>query len=94
MLIIISSITLVMDNPLSDPESGFMVVLKYIDIVFTVLFTVESSIKIIASGFIFNKLGPIVPYLRNPWNILDFFVVMASLIDLFVTAMGIDASSI
>ena len=71
-----------------------MIVLKYIDIVFTVLFTIEATIKIIAGGFLFNRLGPIVPYLRNPWNILDFFVVMASLIDLVIAAMGIDASSI
>jgi hypothetical protein len=82
-----------MDNPLQDPESTFMVVLKYIDIVFTILFTIEAMIKIIASGFMFNRLGPIVPYIKNPWNILDFFVVAASLIDLIVAAIGIDASS-
>lgn len=90
-MIVISSITLVMDNPLQDPESGMMIVLKYVDIVFTVLFTIEAMIKIIASGFLFNRLGPITPYLRNPWNILDFFVVFASLIDLVITALGIDA---
>ena len=71
-----------------------MIVLKYIDIVFTILFTIEAAIKIIALGFAFNRLGPIVPYIRNPWNILDFFVVMASLIDLIIAALGFDASSI
>lgn len=92
VLIIISSITLVMDNPLADPDSSFMIVLKYVDIVFTILFTIEAFIKIVASGFIYNRLGPILPYLKNPWNILDFFVVAASLIDLLTAALGIDAT--
>lgn len=94
VLIILSSITLVLDNPLYDPESQFMKILQVIDIGFTVLFFIEATIKIIAMGFAFNRLGPVTPYIRNTWNILDFFVVCASLIDLIFLVIGVDASSI
>jgi hypothetical protein len=54
-LIIISSITLVIDNPLSDPESSIIVTVGYIDNCFTISFTIEALIKIIAMGFLFNN---------------------------------------
>ena len=88
-LIIISSITLVLDNPLFDPESSDVVFVGYLDNCFTVLFTLEATIKIIAMGFLFNNATlrekGMSPYIRNPWNMLDFVVVVASLIDFIVT---------
>ena len=81
-LIIISSIILAIDNPLYDPKSKFMIVLRYIDISFTCLFTVEMCIKIIGKGFCFNKMGPVIPYIKSSWNLLDCFVVFSSLFDL------------
>lgn len=92
ILIVLSSITLVIDNPLNDPDSNFMQVLKVIDIVFTILFFMEAAIKVIARGFLFNRLGPIEPYIRNTWNMLDFFVVTASTIDLAFLIAGADSS--
>lgn len=87
-LIVISSITLVIDNPLSDPESSIIVFVGYLDNCFTVLFTLEATIKIIAMGFLFNNATlrekGMSPYIRNPWNMLDFVVVVASLIDFIV----------
>jgi len=41
--------------------------------VFTTLFTLEMVLKIIAMGFIWEKGS----YLSDPWNVLDFVVVMA-----------------
>lgn len=88
-LIIISSITLVIDNPLKDPESSEIIFIGYMDNCFTVLFTIEMTIKIIAMGFLFNnktlQQKGITPYIRNPWNMLDFIVVVSSLIDFVVT---------
>lgn len=92
VLIILSSITLVIDNPLQDPQSQFKQVLKVIDVVFTVLFFIEAAIKILAHGFLFNRLGPVTPYIRSVWNQLDFFVVAASLIDLTFMISGLDSS--
>jgi len=88
-LIIISSITLVIDNPLSDPNSSTIIFVGYLDNCFTVLFTLEAITKIIAMGFLFNnktlQQKGMTPYIRNPWNILDFIVVVSSLIDFIVT---------
>ena len=57
--IVLSSILLVVDNPLYDPDSFVMKVVKYMDLVFTVLFFFEAMIKLIAKGLLFNNLGPI-----------------------------------
>lgn len=49
----------------------------------------EMTIKIIAMGFLFSntllKEKGIDAYILNPWNMLDFVVVIAALIDLYVT---------
>lgn len=88
-LIFISSITLVIDNPLADPESGLIIFVGYLDNCFTVLFTIEAFVKIAALGFLFNNATlrekGFLPYIRNPWNIIDLVVVVASLVDLIVT---------
>lgn len=68
ILIVASSITLVLDNPLNDPEGNLNRSLVLIDVFFTVLFTIEASIKIIAKGFVYNKIHPIQPYIRSYWN--------------------------
>lgn len=47
------------------------------------------SIKIIALGFIFNKGS----YLRDPWNILDFFIVVTSLLP-YVMTMSFNVSAL
>jgi len=51
-------------------------VLNPIDDVFTILFTLEAASQIIAKGYVFH----VNSYLRSPWNVLDFFVVIVSLI--------------
>ena len=87
-LILISSVTLVINTPLSNPESEVILFVGYLDNCFTVLFTIEASIKIIAQGFLFNnatmRQKGFPPYIKNPWNIIDLVVVVASLIDFIV----------
>ena len=60
--------------------------IRNLDFFFTFVFLVEAIIKIIALGFLFNNLRnkEAKPYIRVPWNILDFIVVTASVIDLMV----------
>jgi len=88
-LIIISSISLIIDTPLQDPEADHIVFVGYMDNCFTMLFTMECVIKIIAMGFILNNQAMrdrgMSPYITNPWNMLDFVVVVASLVDFIVT---------
>jgi hypothetical protein len=88
-LIIISSIMLAIDTPLLNPEAPGIVFAGYLDNCFTILFTIECLIKVIALGFLFNNATlrekGISPYMRDPWNMLDFVVVVASLLDFVVT---------
>ena len=42
-------------------------------IVFLAIYSVEMVIKVIAKGFILNNYT----YLRNPWNWLDFIVILS-----------------
>jgi hypothetical protein len=48
-----------------------------IDFVISIIFVLELFIKIISYGFLFNGEHS---YLRNNWNILDFFIVIISII--------------
>ena len=54
-LIVISSITLIIDNPLADSDLDYIVFFGYVDNGFTIFFTIEALIKIIALGFVFNN---------------------------------------
>lgn len=45
---------------------------------FTVVYATEALLKILAFGLIMHKRS----YLRDPWNILDFFVVLIGIISL------------
>ena len=57
---------------------GYYQFLLYSDLVITIIFTFEMVLKIIALGFAFHKHA----YLRNGWNVLDFCIVLVSLIAL------------
>ena len=79
VLIIVSSILLAIDNPLNDPNGDLSITLGYLDLIITILFVLECWIKIVSFGFALN--GP-DSYIRNGWNVLDFFIVIISLIGL------------
>ncbi|XP_042341586.1 calcium channel, voltage-dependent, P/Q type, alpha 1A subunit, b isoform X8 [Plectropomus leopardus] len=55
-------------------------VLKYLNIVFTTFFFMESLLKIIA-------FGPL-NFFRDAWNIFDFVSVLGSITDILVTELG------
>ncbi len=56
-----------------------------LDLFFTVCFTLEAILKVVSMGFIVEPGS----YLRDSWNQLDFFIVIASLIDQAVTTVDI-----
>ncbi|KAG7393764.1 hypothetical protein PHYPSEUDO_004527 [Phytophthora pseudosyringae] len=78
-LIIISTIELAIDNPLSPPDSLLANILSWFDSALTVLFMAEVVIKIIAYGFILHKGA----YLRNSWNIMDFVITATAAFFMF-----------
>uniref|UniRef100_A0A6Q2XET8 Voltage-dependent N-type calcium channel subunit alpha-1B n=1 Tax=Esox lucius TaxID=8010 RepID=A0A6Q2XET8_ESOLU len=55
--------------------------LKYLNIVFTALFTLECILKIIA-------FGPL-NYLKAAWNVFDFVTVLGSITDILVTEINV-----
>lgn len=80
-LILVSSIVLAIDSPLLNPDSGMAKVLSIMEVAITSLFVVEMMLNVCANGFV----GMPGAYLRNGWNILDFLVVIVSVVPLFMT---------
>ena len=71
MIILVNSVTLGMEDPLqigTTPEQ------ELVENIFLALYSFEMIMKILGLGFIFNKGA----YLRDPWNILDFTIVMSA----------------
>jgi hypothetical protein len=58
----------------SDISKNIYLITETADMIFLIIFTVESSLKIIAMGICREKTS----YLRNPWNWLDFVVVVVA----------------
>ena len=77
-VILFSSVPLAMDSPSVDPTSRLREVLDMCDLVFTIIFTCELLVKVLAMGFILHPGS----YMRNSWNILDFVIVASSLVSL------------
>jgi Ion transport protein len=75
IFIIISTVQLASDNPLIDENSTSSKALYSLDKVSTVIFSLESIMKIIAFGF--WGCGS-QSYMRNAWNVLDLIVVIVS----------------
>ena len=69
-LIIFSSITLAIDNPLDETNA----VLQVLDVIMSMMFFLEFVIKAISLGFALHKGS----YMRNSWNVLDFVIVVIS----------------
>ena len=80
VVIILSSLKLVGDTYiLNEPSDAPIVVISNaLDLFFIIFFALETLIKVIANGLVFEKGS----YLRESWNQLDFFIVITSIIDL------------
>ena len=82
ILILVSTCLLILDAPMLDPDSTFKTTLQNIDNVTTFFFLIEMMIKVVALGMFHNSLpSSIKPYLQNPWNVLDFIIVVTSIVD-------------
>lgn len=80
LLILVSSVLLAIEDPLTESKNPVLVEL---DLVITILFTLEAGIKIISFGFVFNGQ---YSYMRDFANILDFIVIIFSLISITTDA--------
>lgn len=64
-LIGFSTVLLALENPLDDPRSSYVMTLKDIDVVVSIIFTCELVIKVIVYGFAMNGKDS---YIKNSWN--------------------------
>merc|ERR1711970_1531073 len=76
--ILVSSALLACEDPLRS-KSDINNTLQYFDYVFTTIFTIECSLKLITYGFLFHQGA----FARSPFNCLDIVVVSVSLISIF-----------
>eukprot|EP00756_Hemistasia_phaeocysticola_P064797 Hpha_TRINITY_DN8075_c0_g2::TRINITY_DN8075_c0_g2_i1::g.140181::m.140181 len=81
-LILVNTVFLVIDDPLADPNSTTVEISEKTDVVFLALFSAECAVKIIAMGFVRDKYA----YLRDMWNVVDFFIVVSGHVNLWVPA--------
>lgn len=59
--------------------------MAYIDYSFNIIFAFEMCVKIISLGFIMDSGC----YLCDSWNVLDFGIVVSSLLDMSLTTINI-----
>merc|ERR1711970_1160378 len=76
--ILVSSALLACEDPLRS-KSDINNTLQYFDYVFTTIFTIECTLKLITYGFLFHQGA----FARSPFNCLDIVVVSVSLISIF-----------
>ncbi|XP_038640700.1 calcium channel, voltage-dependent, P/Q type, alpha 1A subunit, b isoform X5 [Scyliorhinus canicula] len=69
--------TVVLMMKFSGQPQSYDDVLKYLNMVFTILFSCECILKIIAFG--------ILNYFQDAWNVFDFVTVLGSVTDILVT---------
>jgi type I site-specific restriction-modification system R (restriction) subunit len=80
LIIVISSAKLAIETYYLDyaSDSQLTKLFNDIDYVLTGFFTIEALIQMITYGFIFDKGS----YTRKVENVMDFFIVVTSLIDI------------
>jgi hypothetical protein len=80
LMIFVNSMALaIYDYNDRDNTSYFNKQLEKLGLLFSIVFTIEAVVKIIAMGFVVHKNS----YLRDTWNWLDFVVVCIGFIELF-----------
>jgi hypothetical protein len=86
LAITLNSIMMAMEDPLEDSKnpSAAQKNMDVMDFVFTLFFTVEMAMKIVAFGFVVGK----TTYIRSPWNQLDFFIVITSWVPILLPSFG------
>jgi hypothetical protein len=87
VLIILGSIKLVIETYFESGEMslGMSLAFEWIDKIFTICFTLECVFKILKFGFFVPKNA----YLKDSWSILDFIIVISSIIDIAVESINL-----
>ncbi|XP_048107602.1 voltage-dependent R-type calcium channel subunit alpha-1E isoform X10 [Alosa alosa] len=83
-MIALNTIVLMMKYYSAPP--AYDTVLKHLNTAFTVLFSVECVLKIMAFGFL--------NYFRDTWNIFDFITVLGSITEIVMVDMQVKSTSV
>uniref|UniRef100_A0A3Q1CRK8 Voltage-dependent T-type calcium channel subunit alpha n=1 Tax=Amphiprion ocellaris TaxID=80972 RepID=A0A3Q1CRK8_AMPOC len=84
VIIFLNCITIAMERPHIDPGSAERIFLTLSNYIFTAIFVVEMTVKIVAMGWCFGDKA----YLRSSWNVLDGMLVTISVIDILVSLIS------
>ncbi|XP_023037062.1 uncharacterized protein LOC6652900 isoform X1 [Drosophila willistoni] len=84
LFIALNCITLAMERPNIPPSSTERLFLSTANYVFTVVFTVEMFIKVVATGMFYGTDA----YFTSGWNIMDGSLVTISIIDLLMSLIS------
>jgi hypothetical protein len=76
-VVLLSLVILALDKPGMKQDSNLAVALYLLDVFTTIMFIGEALIKSLTFGFLMNGEHS---YLKDPWNLLDFTVVIFSII--------------
>lgn len=80
-VVTVSSILMIYEDPLSDPESETLYHIWIVGSIITFIFIIELIMKVIVFGLIKNGSNS---YLQNGWNILDSVIVCISIASLII----------
>jgi len=81
--ILVSTVCMMLDTPLADPESGLVQVIRGANTVFVYIFVLEMVVKLLAMPLFMSQPGS-EAYLKDAWNWLDGSVVLVSIITIAV----------
>jgi Ion transport protein len=81
IVIILNSILLAMQDPVAQTQADY---LETSATVFLYLYSFEFVVKVLSMGFIMDRGS----YLRDPWNILDFIIVVSGYLPMFIDQQG------
>ncbi|XP_063790950.1 voltage-dependent T-type calcium channel subunit alpha-1H isoform X2 [Pseudophryne corroboree] len=81
VFIFLNCITIALERPDIDPNSMERIFLSVSNYIFTAIFVVEMTIKVMALGFFSGDNA----YLQSSWNVLDGVLVFVSIIDIIVS---------
>ena len=74
LCILLNVLFMCLNEPLQPDDQPFNVFCELVDLVFTIFFTFEMVVKVLAQGFLLAKHS----YLRDGWNWVDFVVVISA----------------
>ena len=72
------------EGPGIDETDPLYAIINYSDLGFLGVFVVEALFRILHNGFLFTN----VAYLKDPWNQLDFFIVVTNLLSVVLASVS------